>query len=51
MDGMEVWEEMERGYDVDKTSKNGKGIPGSFIKSKSVKMTLQVLPFLVLHSL
>ena len=50
-DLVEVWEEMERGYDVDKASKNEKGIPVSFITSKSVKMTLQVISFLVLNLL
>ena len=34
-----------------KTSMNAKQIPVLFIKPKSVKMTFQVLPFLVFHLL
>ena len=47
-----TWEEREKVEDAVETSINEKEIPVSFIKSKSVKMTFQVLPLhkYIMHS-
>ena len=50
-DDIELWEEREKEEDVVKTYINEKEIQVSLVKSKSLKMSFQVLPFLVFHLL
>ena len=50
-DDIQLWEEREKEEDVVKTYINEKEIQVSLMKSKSLKMSFQVLPFLVFHLL